>query len=263
MPSVQEMIVNDKFGKNFMANIEPKIDEESGFCGLCFGAGMEIVPGKGARLCPQCRPAKAREKLIARMPPKIRRFGIPELQTFAPRRDLHPTPEIAQRIFDEQTKILARIRANPFGNFYLAGINGCGKTTLGYMILLAALGAGRKCVAVTLSDLLEEFRVYSVASGEEKQRNKPCILPEDLRQEKRPYSILIDEVGSPKASEYRGEMFFNLLNSVQNFGHQLIVTSNKRDRDFIEKWNAFDDTHGDSISRRLSENATAMRCFIN
>lgn len=257
-----EIFQSPDFKQKFMQLAESQIDEAAEICGTCFGAGMEVVPGKGARPCPVCRPSKARERMLEAMPPKIRRFGIPELKTFAPRRDLHPTVEIAKRIFDEQTKILAKIRANPFGNYYLAGINGCGKTTIGYMILLNALKAGRKCVAITLSDLLEEFRVYTVASGEDKLKNRPSILPDDLKQTSQYYSLLIDEVGSPKASEYRGEMFFNVLNAVQNYGHQLIVTSNKKDRDFIEKWNAFDDTHGDSISRRLSENSVAMRCFV-
>jgi hypothetical protein len=257
-----EMFRSGDFTRKFMKLVSTRIDEEAEICGTCYGAGMEVVKGKGARPCPVCRPSKARQQLIESIPPKIRRYGIPDLKTFAPRRDLHPTGAFAQKIFDEQAKILAKIRANPFGNFYLAGINGCGKTTIGYMILLNAAEAGRKCVAVTLSDLLEEFRVYSVSGGEEKQRNRPSVLAEDLRQSDRMYSLLIDEVGSPKASEYRGEMFFNVLNAAQNFGHQLIVTSNKKDRDFTDKWNAFDDTHGDSISRRLSENAQAMRCFI-
>lgn len=224
---------------------------------------MEVVPGKGARPCSICRAAKRRENLLKQIPPKICRFGVPDLKSMKPRTDLHPSPEYAKRIYDEQTKILTRARKDPFSGFYLAGLNGCGKTTIGYAILLNAFDAGRRCTAITLSELMEQFQLYTNASGEEKQRNRPVILPEDLKQNKTKYSILIDEVGSPKASEYRGEMFFGLLNAVQNFEHQLIVTSNKKDRDFIEKWNAFDDTHGDSIARRMSENAIPMRCFFN
>lgn len=239
----------------------PKKIAEIEICPHCFGCGMETVAGKGARPC-RCRRHKARENLVNAIPPKIKRFGVPELKKFQPRKDLHPNEKIAGFIFDEQVRILAKIRKNPFANFYLAGLNGCGKTTIAYALALNSFDAGRKCVAITLSDLLEEFRLYSNSSGEDKQRNKPSILPEALQQNHELYSILIDEVGSPKASEYRGEMFFNLLNAIQNFGHQLIVTSNKTDRAFVEKWSQFDDTHGESIARRLSENAAAMRCFL-
>ena len=36
---------------------------ESPVCPLCFGTGLEVVPGKGARRC-ECRTQESREKLI-------------------------------------------------------------------------------------------------------------------------------------------------------------------------------------------------------
>lgn len=258
--SIGRIVTDDNFAKKFMPDagcVEIEI------CPQCYGAGMEIVEGKGARPCTVCRKEKRREKLLREIPPKIKKYGIPDLKTLMPRRDLHPMQEVAEKIYEEQKRFLERVRENPFRGFYLAGMNGCGKTTIAYAVLLNAFENGRQVVALTLSELLEQFQLYTNSSGEEKQRNRPVILPEQLRQDETKYSILLDEVGSPKASEYRGEMFFNFLNAVQNFEHQLIVTSNKKYRDFVEKWNAFDETHGDSIARRLSENAIAMQCFFN
>lgn len=243
----------DYLGKMKTAEIE--------ICERCFGSGMEVVKGQGARPCTLCRKDKRRNELINSIPDKIKKYGIPELKSFAPRNNLHPNREIARFIFGKQVEIIAKAKANPLSNFYLAGKNGCGKTTIGYTILLNAFDAGRKVVATTLSELLREFQAYEMSSGEDRLRNRPCILPEQLRRSQNKYSILIDEVGSPKVSEYRGEMLFSLLNQLQNFGHQLIVTSNKNYRDFVKKWSQEDDTHGESISRRMSENALGFDCF--
>lgn len=249
--------------KNGMSKTHISSHNDIEICPVCYGCGMEVVPDKGARPCICLRP-KQRQKLIEAIPPKIKRFGLPELSNLQPRSGLHPHDPVAKKIADEQTRIIniAKTEKDNFRNYYLSGINGCGKTTIGYALLLHAFDAGRTAVAATLSELLDEFRLYLVSDGEDRARNRPRVLPEQLCQTDKMFSIFIDEVGSPKASEYRGEAFFNLLNAIQNFGHQLIVTSNKTQRDFVTKWSAFDETHGESISRRLSENAIAMKCFL-
>lgn len=246
--------------QNFLKNVAP-VEDDPSICKNCFGSGMEVVKGKGARPCTVCQKDKRRNELITRIPDKVKKFGVPELKSLKPRKDLHPFPEYADLIFRKQKEILEKIQTNPLANFYLSGNNGCGKTTIAYAILLNAFDQGRKCVATTLSELLEEFRVYQMSDGEDRLRNRPVILPEQLRQSERKFSLLIDEVGSPKVSEYRGEMLNALLNQLQNFGHQIIVTSNQTYRNFIEKWSREDSTHGDTIARRMSENAVGFECF--
>src|SRR5436309_4372974 len=53
------------------SSLQPRVSTiaEPVVCSLCFGTGMEVVPGKGARRC-RCRTQDAREKLLedARLP---------------------------------------------------------------------------------------------------------------------------------------------------------------------------------------------------
>src|SRR2546421_9174523 len=54
-----------------------QIAEGDPVCPLCFGTGMEVVPGKGARRC-QCRKRNTREMLLkaARIPDRYRHCSL-------------------------------------------------------------------------------------------------------------------------------------------------------------------------------------------
>ena len=57
---------------------------ESVVCSFCFGTGMEVVQGKGARRC-RCRNEDARKRLLeaARIPPRYERCSLSTYQPAA------------------------------------------------------------------------------------------------------------------------------------------------------------------------------------
>ncbi len=217
--------------------------------------------GQGRRHCP-CRRPRYRENFINSIPLKLRRASVPNLKNLEARADLHPDPGIAKRIFEAQKILIKKIKSAPGRNLFLSGDNGCGKTGIADAVLLDALEAGgRTVVACALSELLEDYRRYVTAPRETIALNIPRIQAESLKQTKKKYTILLDEADKPTVSEFRGEMLFSLLNEASNYGHQIVSTSNKDIESFVYHWSKFDSTHGNSIARRLTENAVGFEVF--
>ena len=52
-------------------------------------------------------------------------------------------------------------------------------------------------------------------------------------------------------TEFTSRMLFELLNAVRDFGHQLIVTSNKDWGQLRDHWSRIDEVYGNSIMVRL------------
>jgi len=118
----------------------------------------------------------------------------------------------------------------------------------GWLLYREAVEAGRIAVALPLSELLAQYRVW------EKDSDKlASIMPEDLRQNRRRYFLFLDELEKARPSEYAGEMLFRLTDAAYSFGHQLVVTTNATKQGLAEHWSKNGDTYGVSILRRILE----------
>jgi len=97
-------------------------------CSLCFGIGMEIVPGKGARRC-SCRSSEQRTKLLeqARIP---RRYERCTLENY------HPVQNNGMQLqaFNHAFKLVKEYPAVDRG-LLMMGTVGVGKTHLSVSIL--------------------------------------------------------------------------------------------------------------------------------
>lgn len=227
----------------------PMLEQEtSNVCEFCVGTGMEIIPGKGARTC-ECRLIEQRKRLIAGIPGK---FANIRLETIKPDPSIHP----------KQASVLATLKANPEGSYFFSGRPGKGKSMFMWALYRHAVEVGTRTVTVcTLSDLLEEYRqVFRSLEAKEMPRI-PRLLPENLQQNERKYAVFLDDIDKANATDYAAEQVYRLVNSIYEYGHQLVVTTNKSEGELINQYNKRDDNRGEPIVRRMIDGATVIEMF--
>jgi DNA replication protein DnaC len=177
------------------------MDESPPQCPRCYGSGMEVVTGKGARLC-ECRRAEIRSQLLAAIPERFTRDGVPMLDSLRPRFDLNVDPAWATAIGKFQHGVIAQMRQTPAASFTLCGKIDSGKTHLAYALYTEAVNAGRPVVAMSLSQLFDELQRMTMRdSGATGQEFVARIYPQKLVETQKRWFLLIDEIDKPKWSE--------------------------------------------------------------
>lgn len=217
-------------------------------CEICYGVGMEIVPGKGARTC-ECRLTEERKRLLANIPHK---FATSCLGSLIPDASVHP----------KQASILSALRAEPEGSYFFAGRPGKGKTMFMWALYRHAVETGTRTVAVySLSDLLEEYRQVFRSLEMNEMPRIPKLLPENLQQNKRKYAVFLDDIDKANATDYAAEQVYRLVNAIYEYGHQIVVTTNKSEQQLIDQYNKRDDSRGEPIVRRLIDGSTVIEMY--
>jgi DNA replication protein DnaC len=137
----------DSFERNFDEALD--LQEDSDICPLCFGCGMENVPGKGARPC-ECRKQKSHSNLIEKT--KIpRRYENCHFQSYKAK---NPSQE---RAFKFAWTLAMQYPAVERG-ILLMGSVGIGKTHLAVSILKALTERGFSCRFYEFGALLKEIQ---------------------------------------------------------------------------------------------------------
>ena len=135
---------------------EKKLNFESPSCPFCFGTGMEIVPGKGARRC-KCRASSKSVDLVtaARIP---KRYDDCTFDSYFP---LNPSQEAAL--------MFGRKVAEEYPNLEIGllfmGTCGVGKTHLAISLAIAAAQSGRRVYYGTLADLITSLEEAQAAAS--------------------------------------------------------------------------------------------------
>lgn len=217
-------------------------------CQFCDGTGFELaslLAGHGAKRC-RCKAEKERATALALVPP---RFGSPRLDTLAARSDLHP----------KQAQIISGIRANPNESYLFYGLNGVGKSHLGWALYCHAIAEGRRAVAAKLDALLTEYRKFELQRSDDPENHwRPCILSEDLKSKDRRWTIFLDELEKSTPTEFAAKRLFALLDAAQEYGHQLLFTSNLTPEKLQHRWSREDEVWGNSIARRIAQVCTIV-----
>lgn len=215
-------------------------------CDVCGDTGVEVVVGKGARPC-GCQKAAQRERLLARIPSQ---FQTADLATLTPMPNKHP----------KQAEALAKIKANPAGNFFLAGHAGTGKTVLMWALYRHAIERSETHpVVCSLSELLDEYRAEIRASKNHEEAFRPRLTASMLRTKTR-YSIFLDDIDKANPTDYAAEQIFALVNAIYEEKHQLVITTNKTVTRLIAHYDKSDD-RGEPIVRRMLDGATRIEMF--
>jgi DNA replication protein DnaC len=236
-------------------------------CSLCFGSGMEIVPGKGARRC-ACRMPKAREEVLQKIPERNRRYGIPvlaELKPRVPEEHENQTTKNQERIIKWQSKLIRYLQANPFASINLCGSNKIGKSHLAYSLFLNSFEKYRRVRCFNLEDYLIDFAKFKRGDPDPDSDNRPWAhpLPKDLLVGEK-WTILIDEFHMPLngLTEPQSKAIFELIDAIKGCRQQLIVLSNYSMSDLRTGYSKFRTEVGDSITSRLHEEAVTEELFL-
>lgn len=231
---VPDAAENDSFEKDFIESLER---DDPQICPKCYGAGMEIVPGKGARPC-ECRKQKSHTGQIekAKIP---RRYDDCHFQTY---KAMNPSQE---RAFKYAWKLAMDYPAVDRGLLFTGSV-GIGKTHLAVSILKALTERGFSCIFYEFGSLLKEIQNSwnPVSQTSELKVLQPIFDAEVL---------VLDEIGASKPTEWVRDTMAHIINTRYNDKKLTIFTTNYLDDRRVEKEETLEDRIGVRLRSRLFE----------
>lgn len=233
-------------------------------CVECGDSGWRPIKRDGRRGSVECfcRREKRVKAALARVERRFWANGQPpRLETLAARANLVSDNARAKFIAQRQAEAIDQMRREPLANYFFAGPRDCGKTHLAYALYVHAVeNTTRRVWAGTVADLLNQYqRMESGASGDDGKPFEAELLPENLRGST--WTILLDEVAYVRATAFRHEKFFDLIDAIWKNGHQLLCTSNLTLDALGAKWDGISGGNGEAIIKRLSGDAYRVGFF--
>lgn len=142
------------------------------------------------------------------------------------------------------------------GSLLLTGTTGTGKTYQAYGALHRIASAGPRSyevIALTTADMYGRLRPQGSARGTEEELRRLCRVP----------LLLLDDLGSAKASEWTEEVTYRLVNERYNACRPSLYTSNlparaPRDQDGCPTGPDLSGALGERIVSRLSEDTRVV-----
>lgn len=214
----------DKYGAPEFYDDEPEV------CPKCFGAGMEVVPGKGARQC-ECRKQKSQSKQLdkTRIPKRY------ENCHFHSYRVMNPTQE---RAFKYASKLAMEYPAIERGLLFM-GTVGVGKTHLAVSILKGLTERGFTCLFYEFGALLKEIQD---SYNQSTQTSELKVLAPILEAE----VLVLDEIGASKPTEWVRDTMAHIINTRYNDKKLTIFTTN-----YLDERRGNEETLEDRVGVRL------------
>jgi len=204
-------IVKDGDGSETQFDRVQKSPAESTVCEVCFGTGVEIVPGKGARTC-GCRADDVRRRFreSARIPD---RYKTCTFDTFS-----HPNTSQTRALQYARTLVDDYPTADKRG-LLLMGSVGVGKTHLAVAILRGLLSKGVPCLFYESGSLLKSIQdsYSSISRTSERGVLAPVYETEVL---------LLDELGSAVWTDWVSDTMYQIINTRYNSKKLTIFTTN-------------------------------------
>ena len=213
--------------------------EQPAVCSSCFGTGMEMVEGKGARRC-RCRVQESQSRLFegARLP---RRYTDCSLANY------YPAP-------DSPTQLQAFHYARKLANEYpavergllLMGSVGTGKTHLSVAILRELIKKGVACLFYEFGALLKEIQ----------DSYNPVAQTSELKVLRSVYEaevLVLDELGAVKPTDWVRDTVGQIINTRYNDKRLTILTTNYLDARCYPAAETLEDRIGVRLRSRLYE----------
>ena len=209
-------------------------------CSLCFGTGMEVVPGKGARRC-LCRKRDVRTALLgaARIP---RRYEECSLGNYQP-----ATNNGSQlRAFNYAYRLVREYPSVDRGLLFM-GTCGVGKTHLSVAILRELMEKkGASCLFYEFGSLLKEIQnSYNPVSQASELRVLTPVIEAEV--------LVLDELGASKPTDWVRDTMMHVINTRYNDRKLTIFTTNYFDGRSSERAEVLDDRIGVRLRSRLFE----------
>lgn len=186
---------------------------QPGACEFCFGSGMEVITGKGARRC-RCRSQNHQTKLIeaARIP---RRYEHCSLDSFKADRN---TPQyVAQKYAYKLVEEFPTDRG-----LLLMGSVGVGKTHLAVAILRGLANKGVPCLFYEFGSLLKEIQD---SYNNNTKTSEMGVLSPVYQAE----VLVLDELGATIPTDWVRDTMAQIINTRYNDKKLTIFTTNYLD----------------------------------
>ena len=206
------------FAEGVQASPEGREHSEA-VCSLCFGTGMEIVPGKGARRC-SCRNQDRRTSLLtsARIPPRYEHCVLSNYQAESHEDSKWRAKQQADVLYEDYPAIAAEGRGLLF-----MGPVGVGKTHLAVAILRGLIERyGVDGLFYQSGALLKEIQdSYNPISQTSELGVLAPVFEADV--------LVLDELGASKPSDWVRDTLMQIINTRYNDRKLTIFTTNYLD----------------------------------
>ena len=182
-------------------------------CPICFGSGMEIVTGKGARTC-VCQQQGANSNLLekAKLP---RRYLSCHFNSYKPTNE---SQEIALGYAMSFTKNFPAVDRG----ILFSGPVGVGKTHLAVSILIGLSERGFRCLFYEFGSLLKEIQD---SYNSNTKSSELAVLAPALNTP----VLVLDELGASKPTDWVRDTMAHIINTRYNNDKVTIFTTNYPD----------------------------------
>ena len=213
------------------------VDRDTEECPKCFGTGMELVPGKGARIC-SCRKLRSPSDVAAiSFPPRYDKCTFENYQT-------------AKTASQKQARHLAFVLGTQYPavdqGLLLMGDIGGGKTHLAVSIAKLLKGRGILCLFREFGSLLKDIRdSYDPTTLSSELRVLNPVLDAEV--------LVLDELGASKPTDWVRDTLYHIINTRYNQNKTTIFTTNFLDIRTDPRKEILEDRVGAAIRSRLHQ----------
>jgi DNA replication protein DnaC len=207
-------------------------------CSKCFGSGLEVVPGKGARVC-ECRRKDAHSIRLtkARIP---KRYEKCHFNTYDHK--LTDSQKKAAKIAREFTQNFPAVDQG----ILFTGPVGVGKTHLAVSIIKGLTERGFPCLFYEFGTLLKEIQdSYNPNTKTSELAVLAPVLSTDV--------LVLDELGASKPTDWVLDTMTHIINSRYNEKKFTIFTTNYPDERPAAAKESLEDRVGVRVRSRLFE----------
>ena len=211
-------------------------------CPVCFGSGMEIVPGKGARAC-SCQ----RQRTTGS---NFEKAKLPGRYTQCHFNSYNPSDPSQVKALRLATQFAMEYAAVERGLLF-TGTVGVGKTHLAVSILKGLFERGFSCLFYEFGSLLKEIQDSYNANTKTSELG---VLAPVLNAE----VLVLDELGASKPTDWVRDTMAHIINTRYNDKKATIFTTNYADERQNDREETLEDRIGVRLRSRLYEMCTTI-----
>lgn len=228
--------------ENTPAHDHSVVTEKTAVCSFCFGTGMEVVAGKGARRC-RCRMQENQTKLLeaARIPRRydkcsIQNYKVSQGKFFA----------IQGRAYNYARTLSEEYPAVNRGILFMGPV-GVGKTHLSVAIIRELIEKkGITCLFYEFGTLLKEIQnSYNPISQTSELKVLAPVFDAEV--------LVLDELGASKPTDWVRDTMMQIINTRYNDKKLTVFTTNYLDARRAERDETLEDRIGVRLRSRLFE----------
>ncbi|MFN0278543.1 MAG: ATP-binding protein [Pyrinomonadaceae bacterium] len=213
------------------------VSQQSDECPKCYGTGMEMVRGKGARIC-ACRKLRSQHGQFesVRLPKRYDGFHF---GNYKPQNESQTIALKSAMAFAMEYPAVDR-------GLLLMGSVGVGKTHLAVSILKGLTERGFSCLFYEFGSLLKEIQgSYNDSTQSSELGVLAPVLNADV--------LVLDELGSSKPTDWVRDTMAHIINTRYNEKKFTIFTTNYLDDRPNEREDTLEDRIGIRVRSRLYE----------